>query len=130
MGRVRGDLCVRTFQFARTIVQLFDEMPNTAKARALGQQFLRSGTSIGANIREADHALTDREFAQRCSVARKEAAETHYWLELCHSIGLLRGALVPQVIQEADELTRVLVSVVRLTQGRLQKSKKRPRKAE
>ena len=118
MGRIRGDLLERTFEFAVSIVHLIDGLPNNVKGWEIGKQVLRSGTSVGANIREADHALTDADFTYRCALARKEAAETLFWLQLSSRCRLLKGDHVESAIQEADELVRILATIVKTTQER------------
>ncbi|MCI0630346.1 MAG: four helix bundle protein [Phycisphaerales bacterium] len=115
-GRFHGDLPERTFQFAVRIVELFDQIPNCTKGWVLGKQLLRSGTSVGANIREADHALTDAQFTQRCSVARKETSESDYWLSLCVEAGLLSHDAVAPLQQECAELVRILSTIIRRCQ--------------
>ena len=130
MGRIRGDLKDRTFEFAVSIINLADRLPNRAKGWEIGRQFIRSGTSVGANVREADNALTDAEFAHRCSIARKEAAETYYWLQLCERTAMLNGEELTKAVGEADELARILSAVVRATQQHIRsdgggRSKKR-----
>lgn len=119
MGRIRGDLCERTMQFALRIIKLADALPNSTKGWEIGRQLMRSGTSVGANVREADHALTDADFAHKCSIARKEASETQYWLELSKRAELLSGASLDVALDEADQLTRILATLVRTTQERL-----------
>lgn len=119
MGRIQGDLLVRTFRFALAILDVSDAFPNRPKAWQVNRQLLRCGTSIGANVREADHALTNREFANKCSIARKEAAETQYWLELAQSSGLLDEGITAPLIAETDELTRILGAIVKNTQASL-----------
>ena len=104
VGRIQGDLKERTFEFAVSILDLSDQLPNRSKGWELGRQLMRSGMSVGANVREADSAFTDKDFAHRCNIARKEAAETHYWLELSQRCGLLHGDGLKSAIQEADEL--------------------------
>lgn len=123
MGRIQGDLVVRTFEFAGMIVRLMEGLPNNTKGWVIGKQLIRSGTSIGASVREADHALTDADFAHKCSIARKEASETHYWLELCAHTELLGRVSVDPAIQEADELVSVLSAIVRKTQNRIRGAK-------
>ncbi len=116
MGRFYGDLPDRTFDFARAILGLVDQFPNTPKAWVIQKQIIRCGTSVGANIHEADHAFTEADFAHKCSVSRKEASETHYWLRLCRETGLLNGPAVDAALKEADELVRVLATVIKKVQ--------------
>ncbi|MFQ5490186.1 MAG: four helix bundle protein [Phycisphaerae bacterium] len=118
MGRIQGDLLERTFELAVAILRLARALPNNAQGWEVGRQLIRSGTSIGANVREADHALTRAEFAHKCSIARKEASETHYWLQLCQRTELLSGQHTVEAITEADELLRILSTVVKRTQER------------
>ena len=119
MARINGDLKERTFEFAAQILSLIDGLPKGPKGWELSRQLIRSGTSVGANIREADQAHTDREFANKCSIARKEASETHYWLELCERARLLQGDRLRESIQEANELMRILGAIVKKTQDRM-----------
>ena len=118
MGRIRGDLGERTIQFALRVLDLHDGLPNSPKGWVIGKQFIRSGTSIGSNICEANHALTDADFTHKCSLARKEASETHYWLTLCKRGKLLSGGELDSMIDEADQLVRILVTLVRTNQDR------------
>ena len=119
MGRIRGDLVGRTTRFALSVLEIVDELPEGTKGWELGRQLVRSGTSIGANVREADHAISEAEFAHRCSIARKEASETSYWLHLCCESGLLSNETATTAIQESDELVSILASLVKRTQAHL-----------
>jgi len=119
MGRIQGDLLDRSFEFAVSIMSLVDELPDNNKGWVITRQIVRSGTSVGANIHEADHALTSADFAHKCSIARKEASEVCYWLKLCRRTNLLNGKRLESVINEADELIRILSSVVKNTQERM-----------
>ncbi len=80
---------------------------------------IRSGTSIGANVREADTAFSDADFAYKCNIARKEACETHFWLQLCARCSLLKGDRLASATQEADELVRILSTIVKATQTQM-----------
>jgi len=122
VARIQGDLKDRSFKLALTVLQLADQLPNNVKGWVLGKQLIRAGTSIGANVREADNAHTDADFAYKCSLARKEAGETHYWLELCIAAGLLTGAATEEAIQEADQLARITSAIVRTTQDHIARS--------
>lgn len=117
MGRFYGDLPERAFNFAKLVIGLMDEFPNNVKGWVLAKQLIRSGTSVGANLQEADQAFSDADFVHKCSIASKEACESLYWLKLCRETGLLRSDGVVQAMREADELLRILVSVMKKTQA-------------
>jgi four helix bundle protein len=120
IGRFQGgDLPERTFRFTEMILDLVDQYPNNTKGWVLSKQLIKSGTSIGANVHEAAQAFTEADFLYKCSIARKEASETHYWLRLSISRRLLRGVEAEAAIQEADELTRILSAIVQSLQHRL-----------
>lgn len=117
--RLQGDLPRRSFHLALTILDLVDALPQGTKGWVIGRQLLKSGTSVGANLEEANHALTEAEFASFCNVARREAAETAYWLRLCVESGLLSSEAVTPAQDQAIELTRILSSIVRKTKAHI-----------
>src|SRR3972149_951585 len=82
MGRIVGDLKERTLRFGERVLAIVAALPNETRAWIVGKQLGRSGTSVGANVWEADVALTDSDFANKISIARKEASEAQYWLQL------------------------------------------------
>jgi four helix bundle protein len=116
MGRIQGDLKDRTFAFALSILNVSDEFPNSPKGWIVGKQFIRCGTSIGANIREADQAFSAADFAHKCNTALKEATETDYWLRLSIQGGLLARESTVAIAAEVEQLIRILVTVVKRTQ--------------
>jgi four helix bundle protein len=115
-GRFQGDLPDRTLNFAVNIVNWIDLLPHNIKGWEIGKQLIRSGTSVGANVREADEGYSAGEFAYKCSVARKEASETDYWLTICERCRLLSPDLVRPAMQEAHELACILSAIVKKTQ--------------
>jgi four helix bundle protein len=84
------DLVERTTEFALRVIRMFVSLPKTEEARVLGKQVLRSGTSIGANYREAQRARSKAEFIAKIGDCLKELDETSYWLEL-----LVRSEIAP-----------------------------------
>lgn len=84
-----SDLRDRTKVFALRVIQLFSSLPKTAEAQVLGRQALRSGTSIGANYREAFRARSRAEFMAKMGECLKELEETTYWLELLTESGIV-----------------------------------------
>lgn len=117
-GRFRGDLPDRTYEFAKVILDLVDELPHNPKGCAISKQLVRCGTSIGANVSEASQALTDAEFAHRCSIARKEAIETRFWLRLCQDKSLVQSPLLQPALDEVQEFLRILATILRKLQQR------------
>ena len=77
------DLKVRTKHFAIRIIHLYKSLPHSEEARVVGRQFLRSGTSVGANYRAACRARSRAEFIAKLGIVLEEADETHLWLEVC-----------------------------------------------
>src|ERR1035441_11129628 len=92
------DLRMRTKKFALRIMRMFSALPKTTMAQILGRQVLRSGTSVGANYREAFRGRSGAEFIAKCGDSLRELEETAYWLEL-----LVDGQIVP-----STELERLL----------------------
>ena len=126
MARIQGDLKVRSFRFAQRVLAIVDHLPNNTKGWVICRPLVRAGTGIGSNVREADNARTDVEFAHKCSIARKEAGETNDWLDLCISTGPLRGADASYMLRESDALTRILSAIVLGTQRFLSNPEEQP----
>ena len=106
------DLRVRTKMFARRIIRLFCALPKSdAAAQVLGKQVLRSGTSVGANYREAHRARSRAEFISKIGECLKEADETFYWLELLLEENFLPAKKLEPLMKENDELLAVLTTI-------------------
>ncbi len=121
MGRLLGDLKERTLCFGTEALAAMRELPNETRGWIVGKQFGRAATSVGANVWEADAALTDSDFAHKISIARKEAHECQYWLELTKRSQLLPANTYERLSKEAEELTRILGTVVRKTQEHIRR---------
>ena len=113
-----SDIPERTYQFALRIVNVATALPKTEPGRTLARQLLRSGTSIGANVSEAQNAFTKKEFTYMMNIARREAGETSYWLRLVADATLVKPALLTDIRTECDELVRLLSSVVKKSRRR------------
>ena len=118
-GRFQGNLPERTFQFALFVLNIVDELPNNTKGWVWAKQLARAGASIGANVREANEAFTEADFTHKCSIARKEASETYYWIRLCYEARLISDETAMKAMQEADEILRILSAIVKKTQAHL-----------
>jgi four helix bundle protein len=107
-----GDILERTYNFALRIVVLARHLPDSAESRVLIRQVVRSGTSIGANVEEATAGFSREDFIYKMNIALKEARETLYWLRLICDAKYLPRERFDAVIQESDELIKILGSIV------------------
>ena len=104
----------RTKNFAIRIIKaccFLDEKPGVL--RTLSKQLLRSGTSVGANVREAQSAQSDRDFIHKLEIALKEARETQYWLEILLESELIENPKFSPLLEEANEIGKILVSTTK-----------------
>ncbi len=109
----RQDLTERTRAFAVRIIRLYGALPKTTEAQVIGRQVLRSGTSVGAHYREATRSRSDAEFISKLEGGLQELEESRYWLELLRDAEIVEWARLSALDQEADELTRILVTIVK-----------------
>src|SRR5436309_161841 len=100
MQKEESDLRDRTKAFAVRVVRMFSAFPKTTEAQVLGKQVLRSGTSVGANYREAFRARSKAEFAAKCGDSLREVEETAYWLELLVESGIVSAEKLAPLRQE------------------------------
>lgn len=111
-GRSYGnDLSRRTLEFAIGLIALVDALPKSRAAEVIGRQLLRSGTSIGANYREAQRAESRDDFIHKVAISSKEAAETEYWLELIAQTKQLASNDAEKLLFECRELIAILLSI-------------------
>ena len=103
----------KSFLFALRIVKLYRSLCDNRKEFVLSKQILRSGTSIGANIRESEHGQSKADFIHKTSIALKEANETDYWLELLYQSGYLDEAIYKSLKQDCEELLKILTAIVK-----------------
>jgi len=105
----------RSYLFALRIVKAYKYLTKQKDEYVLSKQMLRSGTSIGAMMREAKFAQSRADFVNKASIALKEANETLYWIELLHDSEYIDELSFNSLHQEADELTAILASIVKTT---------------
>lgn len=111
------DLRVRTKDFALRIVRMFTALPKTEEARVLGKQALRSGTSVGANFREAHRSRSKAEFVAKVGDCLKELEETSYWLELLTESKIVPAAKLSALQEECHQLLAILTTVSKKSKG-------------
>lgn len=112
-NRSHADFRQRTFDFALRIVRLVEALPDSGVCRTLGNQLLRSGTSIGANARAAKRGRSRAEFIAKMGIVEEEADETLYWLELLVAAGKITPKKVEAMLQEANELLSITVASIK-----------------
>ena len=112
-----ANLKERTKQFALRIMRLVDALPSSAAGRAIGNQIIRSGTSVGANYRAACRGRSKAEFIAKLGVVVEEADECCFWLELIIDGELLAKEKVETLLVEANELTAIFVSSIKTTKS-------------
>ena len=103
----------KSFAFAIRVVNLYKHLNDTRKEFVLSKQLLRSGTSIGANVAEAEQAQSTPDFVSKMSIALKEASETKYWIRLLASTNYLTEAETASILNDCVELEKILVSIVK-----------------
>lgn len=103
----------KSFLFAVRIVKLSKHLNTGKKEFVLSKQLLRSGTSIGANIVEAEQAQSKADFISKMSIALKEAVETNYWLRLLQATDYLSKAEFSSIHSDCRELEKILTAIVK-----------------
>jgi four helix bundle protein len=101
----------RTRDFAIRIIKLSGCLPKTAEGRVVRNQVARSGTSMGANYREANRARSKADFKNRIGICESEASETQYWLEIIVGAGWLTWEQVKSLHEESSELLAIFTSI-------------------
>ncbi len=111
------DLIERTMEFALRIVNLFVGLPKTEEAQVIGKQVLRSGTSVGANYREARRARSNAEFIAKIGDCLKELDETSFWLELLVRSGIVPDSKLSALRDENDQLLAIFTTISKKAKG-------------
>ena len=108
----------RTKKFSLDLIRFLESLPKNYLGEALGRQLIKSGTSIGANYREANRAESKADFIHKLAIAEKEATETLYWLELMLEGGIGGKQEALRLMQEAKELLAIFTAAGRTSKGR------------
>ena len=109
----------RTKKYSITILDLVEKLPNTISERAVSNQIVRSGTSVGANYRAVCRARSDREFISKLSIVIEESDETLFWLEIILEKGWLNNSQIDFIWKEGNELTAIFVSTMKTIKERV-----------
>lgn len=110
-----NNLYEKAYKFAIRVVKMYQYLNGKKKEFVLSKQVLKSGTSIGANIAEANGAISRNDFSFKISIAYKECLETKYWLSLLKDTGFIEESSYQDIFVDADELGKILFSVLKTT---------------
>lgn len=106
----------RTYNFALEIMKLVKELPYNTATASLGRQLIRSGTSIGANVEEAQGASSRKDFINKINIAKKEARETRYWIRLINDSHLTQNKSISSLLSEIVEIINILTTIVKTSE--------------
>src|SRR5690606_3816812 len=117
----KSELLLRVKRFSLNIILMVEAIPQTVSGKAIANQVVRSGTSVGANYRSACRAKSDRDFLNKMVIIEEEADETSFWLEMLIESGTLDNDLTPALLKESDELTAIFTASGKTVRQRLNK---------
>ena len=106
------DICDRTRAYALRIKKLYQALEKNDVGQVLGKQLLRSGTSIGANVEEAQAGHSKADFTFKLNIALKEARETRYWLTLIQDAELITPTRLASILEETEEIIKILYTII------------------
>jgi four helix bundle protein len=113
----------KSYTFALEVIETYKALEEKQRGFVLSKQFLRSGTSIGANAEEAIGAQSKREFLSKISIAYKEARETHYWIRLLRDSNILEVGKANNLIHKSEELLKLMGATISTTKKNLNSEK-------
>ncbi|MBV5344017.1 four helix bundle protein [bacterium] len=108
----------KSFLFAIRIVKLYKFLCDEKKEFVLSNQVLRSGTSVGAMVREAEHAESLNDFTHKMAIAQKEINETLYWLELLYQTDFLKKEQFESINENALEIIKLITSIIKTSKSK------------
>lgn len=105
----------KAYALALKIIRIYQFLKDDSKEYILSKQLLRSGTSIGANISEANGAISDNDFSAKMSISYKESLETKYWLSLLKDADYIDEQKFMELYNDTDEISKMLFSIIKTT---------------
>jgi len=110
------DIFERLYNFSERIIDIAESLPDAKACNILSDQLVKSGTSIGSNMEEADGSVTKRDFINKVTISRNEARETRYWLKLVSRKYIDEEELIDD-IQEVNEIIKILSAIINNTKN-------------
>ena len=112
----KHDIYGRVLNFVVRLIRFAEKLSKSFSGRIVAKQMVRSASSIGANMQEADGAISKKDFVNKMGIARKEAQETRYWLELLNKAQMIKNQENVKELNllyaESDEITKILSSII------------------
>lgn len=115
------DIGERTKAFALRIIRLYVSLPKITETQVIGKQLLRSGTSVGAHVREGRRSRSNAELISKIEGGLQELEETVYWLELLVDAGIVKADRMKELLEEANELIAIFVTSAKTLKNRRKK---------
>ena len=112
MSKYNSDIQTRSFEFALDILKFGKSLIDEEREYIISKQIMRSGTSVGANIREGKNAVSRKDFIHKLSISQKECDETIYWLELIRRLYDKKELETTKLINEASEILKILKTII------------------
>lgn len=114
---INDELKNRTKKFALRIIKLVESLPQTMTGQVMGKQLLRCGTSVAVNYRSACRARSKADFISKMGIVEEETDESKFWIEMLVESGLIKETLVGELLDEAEQLTKIFVSSINTARG-------------
>ena len=112
MKKEKNEIIERTFNYALRIIKLYRELEKDSVGKIIGNQILRSGTGVGANVHEAQGAQSKPDFIAKMSIAHKEAYESDYWIRLIMAAELIPVHKLQNLADETEQIVKMLSSIL------------------
>ena len=109
-------IAAKSYAFAIRCVNLYNFLCEEKKDYTIGKQLLRSGTSIGANVKEAIRGYSKADFTSKMSISLKEASETEYWIEILRDTGYITTHQAESMLDDCTELIKMLMTIIKTSQ--------------
>jgi four helix bundle protein len=119
--RGKSPLHTKSYLFAVRIIKMYQYLVENKRCYDIAHQVVRSGTSIGATVREAEFAQSPQDFVHKLSISLKEANETDYWLHLLSDTGFIDGKMFESMSSDCNELIAILISSIKTSKQRYNK---------
>ena len=115
--KTTNEIVELSFEFAVNMVKTTRRLPRDSEVFTLRRQLIRAGTSIGANVEEAQGSRTRREFTNSMNIAKREARETRYWLRVLKAADVLTSNIADRLLEDVERLLRILTAIVKSADG-------------